>query len=79
MKHRDIISEINAENKRRLMLPLWTALLVAPVTLVFILLCWVMSPQIDAFATAHPNVMGVGCLIVGVTGWYFYGKRNWLW
>ena len=57
MRHRDIISEINRENDRRILWPLFTSLLLPLVVLGSILVVYAYGPEIDYWASRHPYLI----------------------
>ena len=76
---RDIIKEINSENEKRLLTPLIFGAVFPILIPVFIILVYVFSDIIDSFASSHPLVTGWTLVGIGILGWYFWGKKNWLW
>ena len=76
---RDIISELNKENNRRLLTPLIFGAVFPILIPVFIILVYVFSDIIDSFASKHPLVTGFGLIGIGILGWYKFGRKNNLW
>lgn len=57
MKHRDIIAEINRENRNRLLWPVYTALALPLVVVSTILMVYAYGPEIDYWASRHPYLI----------------------
>ena len=76
---RDIISELNKENEKRLLTPLIFGVIFPVIIPVLVILVLLFSETIDSFASSHPLVTGWSLVGIGILGWYFWGKKNWLW
>jgi len=79
MKHFNPIEELNNEVSRERLMPFIMPFLVPLLIIVVLPVLLHFADVIDEFASRHPLTVAVVCFTVSGAGWFFLGRRNFMW